>query len=177
VPRPARRPGAWRWWLWLVIGVAATGAAGYLVAAVYLFPAPLLPNERQVPRVLDLPEAQARRDLEREGLTAAIAVREPHPTAPAGTVVWQDPPPGVAAPRGSAVRLTLSGGAPDVSVPDVSGYDVETARRLIAAAGLRAEVVDTVTVLPTPSGTVGGTEPAAGMRVPLGGRVLVLLAK
>src|SRR2546429_3059160 len=39
---------------------------------------------------------------------------EPHPTAPQGTIVWQDPPPGVSAPAGlrdrKSTRLNSSHG-------------------------------------------------------------------
>src|SRR5256884_7543869 len=46
---------------------------------------------------------------------------EPHPTAPQGTIVWQDPPPGVSAPAGLRVTLVSSEGPPKIPVPDVAG--------------------------------------------------------
>ena len=47
-----------RWALLVTFGVAATAAAGYLVAALVFFPAPLLPNERQVARVTGMSEEE-----------------------------------------------------------------------------------------------------------------------
>ena len=165
-----------RWWLLLLGAVAAMGGAGYLVAALVFFPAPLLPNERQVPRILDRTEVAAARDLARADLATQVAAREPHPSAAAGIVIWQDPPPGVAVPKGFRVALTLSSGPPRVAVPDVRGYDVEMAQRLLAALGLRADTVDT-TLVAQPGGRVASVEPAQGDSVLLGSRVILHLVK
>jgi serine/threonine-protein kinase len=93
-------------------------------------------------------------------------------------VIWQDPPAGVALPRGDSVRLVVSAGPPKIAVPDVRGYDLDLAQRLITAAGLRLELVDTVAMKSTPaglapSGMVGGTTPAMGDSVVSGGGVTV----
>ncbi len=151
--------------------------AGYLVAALYLFPAPLLPNERAVPRLLGLDEAQAAEELRRAGLEVAAAGREPHLTAAAGRVIWQDPVAGVAVPRGSRVALVTSDGPPGVAVPDVRGYDEVFARRLLLAAGLMVETVDSVLVKDATPGTVTGTVPAAGEVRTAGRSVTLQLAR
>ena len=130
-------------------GVAATVLVGYLLAALLLFPAPLLPSEREVPRLIGSTAAEAALMLVRSGLKSEIADRERHPTFAAGTVIWQDPAPGVAVPRGSTVALTVSEGPPRVAVPDVRGLDADLAQRLLAAAGITVAGVDTVAgVLP-----------------------------
>jgi len=150
--------------------------AGYLVAALLIFPAPLLPNERAVPRLLGQPLAAAQAALVRSGFAALVADRERHPTAPPGTVIWQDPPPGVAMPRGDTVALTLSEGPPRAAVPDVQGLDADLARRLVWGAGLRVEQVDTVPGS-QPAGIAVGTTPAAGDSVITGGAVVLHLSK
>ena len=48
---PITQDQALRWAFWL--GVAAV--AGYLIAALLVFPAPIFPHHQQVPRVLGLP--------------------------------------------------------------------------------------------------------------------------
>ena len=164
-------------WLLLVLGVAAMTGAGYLVAALYLFPAPLLPNEREVPRVIGLDERAATADIGRLGLEAAVAGREPHPTADPGEVIWQDPVAGVAIPRGSRVTLVLSDGPPWVAIPDVHGFDEALARRLLAAAGLGVDAVDSVLVKDVPAGVVAGTLPAAGESLRVGRPVTLQLAR
>ncbi len=160
--------------MWLLGSVAGMALAGYLVAALVLFPAPMLPSERTVSQVAGLGEEDALRELERAGLAGAITSRQPHALVPEGQVIWQDPPAGVALPRGDSVRLIVSSGPPRVAVPDVRGYDMELAQRIIAAAGLRVELVDTVAMKLTPvglapRGTAGGTTPRAGDSVRSGG--------
>ncbi len=162
---------------WLVVGVAVMAAAGYLLAALVLFPAPLLPNERVVPRLLGESYVTAQGELARSGLRMEIAGREAHPTAAVGTVVWQDPPPAVAVARGATVSLTLSEGPPRATVPDVRGLDPDLAQRLLWGAGLGVEQVDTVPGSQQPAGVAAGTTPAAGQTVAAGGRVLLHLAK
>jgi len=154
-----------------------TGGAGYFVAALWLFPAPLLPNERQVARVGGLTESAARRALEQQGLTADVVAREPSPNITQGAVIWQDPPPGVAVPRGHQVRLVLSAGLPVVAVPDVRGYDAEFAQRLLAAAGLRVDGIDTVDVKGVAPGAAGSTDPRAGDSVLVGRTIILHLAR
>lgn len=165
-----------KWAAWLAAGIAVTAGAGYLVAALWLFPAPLLPNERQVARVGGMMADDARRELERQGLTVEVTGREPSPSVGEGAVVWQDPPPGVAVPRGSTVKVTLSAGLPVVAVPDVRGFEPLFAQRLIAAAGLRVEGIDTLDVKGVPPGAAGATTPAAGDSVLLGRGIILHLA-
>ena len=172
-----RVPQGLRFALWLLLGVAVMGGAGYLVAAVWLFPAPLLPTERQVSRVGGMFEDRARRELERVGLGAEVSAREPHPLAAPGTVIWQDPPPGVAVPRGTAVSLVLSSGVPKVMVPDVRGYDPEFAQRLLAAVGLRVDGIDTLDIKGVPTGAAGSTDPSAGDSVLIGRSIFLHLAR
>jgi serine/threonine-protein kinase len=151
--------------------------AGYLVAALVLFPSPLLPNERQVTRVIGLSEEQARRELTQAGLAVEIAGTEPHPVESAGLVIWQDPAGGTAVPRGSVVALTLSGGPPRVMVPDVRGFDLDLAQRLIKAAGLVVGVVDSVDEKGLMSGFAVATEPAARDSLLMGRSVTIHLSR
>jgi len=157
-------------------GVALTVVAGYLVAAVLLFPAPLLPNERQVPRVIGVVVTDAQRALEAQGFRAEIADSAPHPTYAAGLVTWQDPAPGVAAPRGSTVALTVSEGSPQRLVPDVRGLDEDVAEQMVRAAGLTVGTVDTVPGT-LPAGVAVSTDPHAGDSAQTGSSVRLHLAK
>ena len=175
-PRAKLPPGL-RWAIFLVLGIAVTAAAGYLVAALVFFPAPLMPNERQVARVTGMSEDEARRELEQQGLAADGTGREPHPALPPGAVLWQDPSAGVAVPRGTTVGLVLSAGVPRVVVPDVRGYDIEFAHRLLMAAGLRVDGIDSLDVKGVPSGAAGSTNPAAGDSVLIGRSVLLHIAR
>ncbi len=160
----------------LVGGVAATALAGYLVAALLIFPAPLMPNERIVPRVVGATEDEADRDLQRRGLKSEITDRQRHATFAVGVVTWQDPPPGVAVPRGTVVSLTVSSGTPRTAVPDVRGLDATLAAQLLSAAGLSVGAVDSVGS-DEPAGVAVGTEPAARDSVATGGSVRLHLSR
>ncbi|SRR6266540_5451159 len=165
--------GARRW------GLALLGAllGGYLTAYLLLFPAPLLHGHGVVPRVLGLSLQEASDQLRKSGLQVQDGGSEAHPTAPQGTVVWQDPPPGVSAPAGLRVTLVSSEGPPKIPVPDVAGLSGELARRLIAAAGLTvAAQVESVQAAAAP-GIVMLTRPAATSVLSPGAPVTVVVSR
>jgi serine/threonine-protein kinase len=150
-----------------------TFLVGYLIAAIALFPAPLFSETITVPRVFGMTRDAATDVLNGAGLTVGSVETATHPTAARGDVVWQDPPPGVTLEEGTPVTLTVSAGPSRVPVPDLSGYDAELAGRLIRAAGLRVERVDS-TQAPVPRGVVVNTRPPAGATL-LPGRGLVMV--
>lgn len=177
-PRPRRRiewKRALRYAGLLLAGIAAMAGVGYLVAAIWLFPAPLLPSERVVPRVIGLSENEAQRQLERLGFPIE-ELREPHVTAGPGLVTWQDPPPGVAASTDTRVAISISSGAPRARIPDVRGMTLPMAERLLAAVGLRVEGVDTATAK-AQLGTAAGTTPPIGDSVAVGRGVIVHIVR
>ena len=150
------RAEAIRWAFWLAVALGI----GYLLAAIFVFPAPLFPHHQEVPRVLGMTLADARSAITTAHFVPAQAGSEPHPFAPAGTVIWQDPPPGVEAPADMHVALTVSTGPPRVPVPDVTGLEAGLATRLITAAGLTVSKVESVQAA-FPTGLTMVTRPAA----------------
>ncbi|MGA2384329.1 MAG: PASTA domain-containing protein [Gemmatimonadales bacterium] len=149
---------------------------GYLLAALFLFPAPILPSEREVPRLIGVTAAQAESMLAQSGLKSEVADRERHPTLAAGMVVWQDPAPGVAVPRGTTVALTLSEGPPRIAVPDVRALEADLAQQLLAAAGISVASVDTV-ASQLLAGLAVSTAPAAADSVAVGSAVILHLSR
>jgi len=164
-----------RVWRWLGIGVGMV-LAGYLTAYLILFPAPILPGHQAVPRVLGLTLAEAQSEIQKAKLQVADGGAEPHPTAPAGVVVWQDPPPGVIAPEGAKVTLVSSAGPPKIPVPDVSNLDGGLAQSLIAAAGLVVSQVESVQAA-APTGLAMLTRPPAGTALPPGAGLTVVISR
>lgn len=162
-------------WRWLGIGVAMV-LAGYLTAYLILFPAPLLPGHQAVPRVLGLTLAEGQTEIQKSKLQVTDGGAEPHPTAPAGIVIWQDPPPGVIAPEGAKVALVSSSGPPKIPVPDVSGLDGTLAQSLVAAAGLVASQTESVQAA-APTGLVMLTRPPAGTALAPGTSVIVVISR
>src|SRR5467141_4956618 len=164
-----------RVWTWLGISVGMV-LAGYLTAYLILFPAPILPGHQAVPRVLGLtiPEAQA--EIQKSKLQVTEGGAEPHPTAPAGIVIWQDPPPGVVAPEGTKVTLVSSAGPPKIPVPDVSRLDATLAQSLIAAAGLVVSQVESVQA-DSLAGLAMLTRPTAGTALVPGAGVTIVVSR
>ncbi|HVX87333.1 MAG TPA: PASTA domain-containing protein [Gemmatimonadales bacterium] len=136
--------------------------AGYLVAALWLYPAPLFSESVAVPRVLELDAATAEARLAAAGLRVHRGDQMPHPRIAAGSVMWQDPSPYSEVGRGMPVDLIISSGAPELAIPDVEGFDSPLALRVLAAAGLNVQRVDSVANI-APKGTALATRPAAGV--------------
>ena len=155
--------------------VLAAILVGYLIAALFLFPAPMFVSSATVPRVLGVTLDSARVALERVDLKSREAERVPHPRLPAGQVVWQDPPPGVVVSEGSTVDLSLSAGPQRVPVPDVSGFDAGFARMLVEAAGLAVAVESTQTA--APRGITVNTRPPAGAMLGPTTRVTLVVSR
>ncbi|MGQ0704037.1 MAG: PASTA domain-containing protein [Gemmatimonadales bacterium] len=155
--------------------LAAAVAVGYLITWI-AYPAPILPKEQAVGRLIGLPLDEAQRGLEEQGFRVRLESPEPDPGIPTGHVLWQDPPPGTALAAGSAVRLTLSSGPAPVAVPDVVGFDLESARLVVRAAGLRIGSVDSL-VSATEAGVVIATRPAAGSGRPPGSTLDLVVSR
>jgi len=164
-----------RFWKWIAIGVGVV-LAGYLTAYLILFPAPILPGHQEVPRVIGLTVAEAQAEIQRSKLQVTEGGAEPHPTAPAGIVVWQDPPPGVIAPEGTKITLIASAGPPKIPVPDVSNLDGALAQSLISAAGLVVTQVESVQAA-APTGLAMMTRPPAGTALAPGAGLTVVISR
>jgi serine/threonine-protein kinase len=157
---------------WALIGFGAL-LAGYLTAYLLLFPAPLLAGHQEVPRVLGLTLAEAQAQVTKAELVVAEGGADPH-SAPQGTVIWQDPPPGVIAPAGLKVTLVVSAGPPKIPVPDVAGLDATLAQKLVAAAGLMVSQVESVQAAAPPGLAVLTRPPAGTALAPGAGLALVV---
>jgi eukaryotic-like serine/threonine-protein kinase len=164
-----------RAWKWIGIG-AGMVLAGYLTAYLVLFPAPFLPGHQAVPRVLGLTLAEAQAEIQQAKLQITVGAAEPHPTAPQGVVIWQDPPPGVIAPENTKVTLVSSAGPPKIPVPDVSKLDVGLAQSLVQAAGLVVSQVESVQADSLPGLTMM-TRPPAGTALTPGAGLNIVVSR
>jgi serine/threonine-protein kinase len=160
---------------WLLAGMGAL-LAGYLTAYLVLFPAPILSGHQVVPRVLGLTLAEAQAQVKEAELVVNEGGADPHPTAAQGTVIWQDPPPGVIAPHGLKVTLVVSAGPPKIPVPDVSGLESSLAQRLVEAAGLTVSQVESVQA-DKPQGLAMLTRPPAGTALAPGAGVALVVSR
>ena len=143
---PGQDPGdPWRRFARDLGIVAAVAAVGYGISGYWISPGALLASEHAVPRVLELPAADARERLTALGFRVRMEGERSNPAVPRGAVMWQDPPPDMVVPPNSSVHLVVSDGPAPVNVPDVVGLSLQYARGILEAAGLKVGRVDRVT--------------------------------
>jgi len=157
----------------LILGGAVL--AGYMVTCV-AYPAPLMGRDQEVSRALGLPVAEAQKVLEQQGFKVKLDGEEADPVIPAGHVSWQEPPAETLLPRGAVVRLTTSSGPAAVSVPDVLAFELDQARQVVTAAGLRVGDVDTIPTGTEP-GIIVSTRPPIGSSRPPGSSIVLVVSR
>lgn len=150
--------------------VALTFVIGFGISSFWVSPGSVLSSNHAVPRVLELSEVKARQKLAAAGFRPRMESDRPSPTVPRGMVIWQDPPPGMVLPPNSVVQLVLSGGPAPVTVPDLIGFSLPSAERILRTAGMQRGSVDTVRG-PQEAGVVLATRPASGNGRPRGSAV------
>ena len=124
--------------------VALVALIGYAISGYWISPDAIFASEHAVPRVLELPVADARERLDELGFRVRVDGQRANPVIPQGAVAWQDPPPETVVQPNSTVQLVLSGGPAPVTVPDVVGLSLPFAESVIEAAGLKLGRVDRV---------------------------------
>jgi beta-lactam-binding protein with PASTA domain len=167
---PFRGP-AWRRFARDIGLVALTFVVGYLVSSYWITPGPLTSQDHAIPRVLQLSLDNARAALTSAGFRFRIAGDRPSPDVPRGAILWQDPPPGTVLPTNALVELVQSAGPAPVTVPDVIGFALPLALRVVEAAGAKVGRVDTVRGGDPEPGVVIATRPAPGNGRPRGSAV------
>jgi len=150
--------------------VALTFVVGYAISAVWITPS-ASGDDHAVPRVLGMPIEGAKTALANAGFRSRPEGERPSPTTPRGSVLWQDPPPGMVLPPNAVVQLVQSAGPAPVTVPDVVGLALPYAEKVVVAAGIRVGRVDTVRGGGAEAGVVIATRPSPGNGRPRGARI------
>jgi eukaryotic-like serine/threonine-protein kinase len=127
-----------------------------------------------VPTVINLTQAQAEAKLRAAGFTPVVSLVTN--AAPKGKVYDQSPQPGEQFPANTKVAITVSSGPGEATVPDVTGYNVDSAKTAIAAVGLTVSKVQTKDDPSVDKGLVIETVPKAGDSVPAGSAVTLTVA-
>jgi len=115
-----------------------------------------------VPSVIGESLDAAVAEIEDAGFTAGSPVFE-NSDKPENTVIAQDPAGGSLERPGTTIVLTVSKGPAQVTVPDVEGLDLATARAALRAEGFRVSVVHADTDLIEEDGIVLAQSPAGGV--------------
>jgi beta-lactam-binding protein with PASTA domain len=152
------------------------GVAGWLVSLL-AYPAPLVEHQQRIPLVIGLAFEDAEKELRGQGFRVKVReTRETDPAMPVGHVTWQDPPAYLESSRGTMVELTLSAGPALLPVPDVMFFDLEEARKVLAAAGFSVGEIDSVPA-ETARGVVVSTRPPTGTARAPGSKVDVVVSR
>jgi beta-lactam-binding protein with PASTA domain len=129
-----------------------------------------------VPNVVNMSDADARKQLQKAGLTLHVSQIVPNVNIPPQTVMDQEPNGGSQAPPGSAVVVEESGGPNAITVPNVVGGTLEDARNALAQAGLTVGAVAQAADASTTPGTVVSQNPQPGAQTGAGSSVDLYIA-
>jgi serine/threonine-protein kinase len=129
-----------------------------------------------VPNVINLPEGEARRQIEGAGFVVSVD-NAPSATIPAGTVISQDPGANRKADKGSTVTIVVSSGAPQARIPTVAGKSEDDGRATLEDLGFNVDTQDVPVTDPAQDGAVQGTDPPAGTNVPPGSTVTMAIGR
>jgi serine/threonine-protein kinase len=127
-----------------------------------------------VPNVIDKPAEEARTILEGQGFKVDTTF-EQNEDKPENIVFAQDPAAGIKKDKGSTVVLKVSSGAQLIKVPDVTGSQLEEARRLLESEGFVVEVQESPDEKADP-GEVVDQDPAGGGDAPKGSTVRIIVS-
>lgn len=144
---PKRKRRWWKWTLLLVV-LAAIGAAAYLFRPM------------KVPQVAGSTQRSAAAELKEAGFGVEIKRGFSSDVSP-GRVISVDPAEGTRLLRGSRVTLLVSLGPELTDLRDLTGMDVEVAKRAIEESGLTVGSIELRHDV-KPKGTVVAQTPAPG---------------
>ena len=127
-----------------------------------------------VPTVINLTQAQANATLRAAGFLVKVSTAANQ--ASKGVVFDQSPTAGEQFPRNTPVTIAVSSGPSEVTVPDVAGFNVDSARAAIQGRNLTVGKTEPVNDPAVDKGKVIETVPKAGNSVPAGTSVVLRVA-
>ena len=135
-------------------------------------------NEKvSVPDVTGKPIAQARTTLEQAGFQVGTETEVYSSTVASGNVVSTDPKAGEQATKGSTIKISVSKGTEQVSVPDLKGKSADEAQKALDAVGLTGKQGDTVYSDDVDEGKVATQEVSAGNKANKGDTIVYHISK
>jgi len=119
-------------------------------------------NRIEVPRVVGLDGTAAGALLRELGVTPRVVAEEFSDKIPKGHVSSQRPGSGTLVQPGSEVRLLISRGSDQLSIPDVSGSTLPEAQHILSEAGLTSGPVTRIHSNAHPREAIIAQDPPAG---------------
>ncbi|MBY6036142.1 Stk1 family PASTA domain-containing Ser/Thr kinase [Fictibacillus nanhaiensis] len=129
---PEKKKKKRRWWLIILLALLLFGGAA--VAAFTILPSIFYVQEVNVPDVVGNDYEDAFDKLKAEGLD--VKRQEVFdPEVEDGHVIRQNPAPGTKVKEGSTIILQVSKGAEKENMPDIEGYNIDTAKDILKEKG------------------------------------------
>jgi serine/threonine-protein kinase len=123
-----------------------------------------------VPSVIGMSKIEAQVLLEKEGFDIGDPTEAPSDAA-RGSVISTRPAAGSQVSIPSTISLVLSGGAPNIQMPDLMGRDIDAARQALTQLGVRDIKVITDPAAVGPKGSIVGQSPVPNATLLGGGSV------
>ena len=130
-----------------------------------------------VPDVTGKPIAQARTTLEQAGFKVGTETEVYSSDVSSGNVVSTDPKAGEQAEKGATIKINVSKGTEQVSVPDLKGKSADDAQKALSQAGLNGKQGDTVYSDDVAEGAVASQDTSAGSKANKGDTIVYHLSK
>ncbi len=162
-----------KWWAYAIIAVLLLALLGF---GIYQLTQPDDANMVQVPEVTGQPFDVAERELTNAGFTVADPVEEASEDVPEGDVISQDPEAGSDAEKGSEIELTVSTGAEQVTIPQLTGFQYDEAKDLLESDKYGLKVKKNEQDSSAPEDEVINSNPPGGTEVAKGSTVTLLVS-
>jgi beta-lactam-binding protein with PASTA domain len=131
-------------------------------------------GDTKVPNVTGLTQAAAESLLKTNNLVPDVT-QQASDTVPKGTVISQNPAANATATKNSVVKVVVSSGPGDVTIPNVVGLSAATASNQLGQAGFNV-TSSTDSSATVPSGNVISTNPTAGNQAAKGSTVSIIVS-
>ena len=163
-----------KWWAYAILGVLLLGALAF---GIYQLTQPDDGPQVEVADVVGMEFETAKRALENDGFTVGEPVEETSEDVPEGDVISQDPEAGTEATKGSEVTLTVSSGAGQVTIPQLTGFKFSEAKELLESDKYGLKVEKNVQESSAPKNEVINSNPPGGTEVDKGSTVTLLVSQ
>jgi beta-lactam-binding protein with PASTA domain len=132
----------------------------------------------QVPDVVEMSLAEAESTLAQAGLTMVETGQEYDPFIPAGLILSQSPEEGTSVKgRGRWIRVVVSRGGEEVSVPNLQGVSLRQAKLILERSGLELGQISWMYTEDFPDNVVISSAPGYRAEVPQGEIVDLLVSQ
>jgi eukaryotic-like serine/threonine-protein kinase len=177
IPSRAPAPPPARGWLYRLVRLLAicTGLLALAVLSGYVAMLWSMEEDRvEVARAVGLDSVAAAALLKEAGLSPRVVAEEFSASIPKGHVASQRPPRGARVKLGTEVRLILSRGTDQLSVPSLADITLPQAKRILAEAGLNLGQIATIHSEVHSREQIIAQDPPAGAAATRGAEVRIL---